>query len=47
MLAMTLGGMLFGILLPHFPGEAEGLCVFVYATAAVAMAVPIFYFDFW
>lgn len=47
MLAMTLGGMLFGLLLPVFPGGAEGLCVFVYAVAALAMAVPIFCFDFW
>lgn len=47
MLAMTIGGMLFGIVLPYFPGEAEGLCIFVYATAAAAMAVPLFCFDFW
>jgi MFS family permease len=47
MLSMTLGGMLFGLLLPVFPGGAEGLCVFVYATAALTMAVPIFWFDFW
>ena len=47
MLCMTIGGMLFGILLPIFPGGAEGLCVFVYAVAACAMAVPIFKFEFW
>lgn len=47
MLAMTLGGMLFGLLLPVFPGGAEGLCVLVYLTAAAAMAVPLFYFNFW
>ncbi len=47
MLSMTLGGMLFGILLPVFPGGAEGLCVFVYATSALSMLVPVFRFDFW
>jgi hypothetical protein len=47
MLAMTLGGMVFGMIIPFFPGGAEWLCVFVYLTAACAMAVPVFYFDFW
>eukprot|EP01038_Epipyxis_sp_PR26KG_P004946 gene4946-6919_t len=47
MLAMTFGGMLFGLIVPIFPGGAEGLCVFVYITAALAMAVPVFFFDFW
>jgi MFS family permease len=47
MLAMTLGGMLFSLLLPYFPGGVEGLCVFVYITAAAAMCVPIFKWDFW
>lgn len=47
MLAMTLGGMLFVLLLPIFPGGAEGLCVLVYLVAALAMAVPLWRFDFW
>lgn len=47
MLAMTLGGMLFSIILPVFPFGAEGLCVFVYAMAAGAMLVPIYDFTFW
>ena len=47
MLAMTLGGMLFGLILPYFPGGAEGLCLFVYLTAAVSMLIPCFVFDFW
>lgn len=47
MLAMTLGGMLFGLLLPLFPGGAEGLCLFVYVTAAASMLIPCLVFDFW
>ena len=47
MLSMTLGGMLFALLLPIFPGGAEGLCVLVYFVAACAMAVPIIHFEFW
>ena len=47
MLAMTAGGMLFGLLLPIFPGGAEGLCVFVYVVAACAMLVPVLKFEFW
>lgn len=47
MLAMTFGGMLFGLLLPIFPGGAEGLCVFVYVVAAAAMLVPVVKFEFW
>jgi MFS family permease len=47
MLAMTFGGMLFSLLLPIFPGGAEGLTVFVYVTAALAMLVPVFKFEFW
>lgn len=47
MLAMTLGGMIFGMVLPIFPGGAEWMCVFVYLVAAAAMMVPIFFFDFW
>ena len=39
--------MLFGLLLPIFPGGAEGLCVFVYVVAAMAMLVPVFQFEFW
>ena len=47
MLSMTLGGMLFSLLLPVFPGGAEGLCVLVYFVAALAMAVPLWRFEFW
>jgi len=47
MLSMTLGGMLFGLLMPVFPGGAEGLCIFVYLVAAMSMGIPVFYFDFW
>eukprot|EP00597_Dinobryon_sp_UTEXLB2267_P001631 CAMPEP_0170080960 /NCGR_PEP_ID=MMETSP0019_2-20121128/16952_1 /TAXON_ID=98059 /ORGANISM="Dinobryon sp., Strain UTEXLB2267" /LENGTH=415 /DNA_ID=CAMNT_0010295161 /DNA_START=193 /DNA_END=1440 /DNA_ORIENTATION=- len=47
MLAMTAGGMLFGLLLPVFPGDAEGLCGAVYLLAAASMLVPVFFFDFW
>lgn len=47
MLSMTLGGMLFGLILPFFPGDAEGLCIFIYAVSAGAMLVPAFAFDFW
>lgn len=47
MLSMTLGGMLFSLLLPVFPGGAEGLCVLVYMVAALAMAVPLVRFEFW
>jgi len=47
MLSMTLGGILFSLLLPIFPRGAEGLTIFVYLTAAAAMAVPIFKFEFW
>jgi MFS transporter, MFS domain-containing protein family, molybdate-anion transporter len=47
MLSMSLGGMLFGLLLPVFPGGAEGLCVFVYLVAAASMAVPLVCFEFW
>ncbi len=47
MLAMTIGGKLFSLLLPIFPGEAEGLCILVYLIAGFAMVVPILYFEFW
>lgn len=47
MLAMTIGGILFGLVLPYFPGGAEGLTVFVYIVAAMSMAVPIITFEFW
>jgi MFS transporter, MFS domain-containing protein family, molybdate-anion transporter len=47
MLAMTVGGMLFGLLLPIWPGGAEGLAIFVYMTSAIAMVVPIWRFEFW
>lgn len=48
MLSMTFGGMLFSLLLPIFPGEAEGLCILLYLLSALSMAIPIFVsFDFW
>lgn len=46
MLAMTFGGMITGLLLPLFPGHAEGLSVLIYLLAAMAMAVPIYAFNF-
>jgi len=39
--------MLFGLLLPVVPGGAESLCVLVYIVSALAMAVPVFRFQFW
>lgn len=47
MLSMTAGGMLFGLLLPIFPGGAVALCALVFACSACAMLVPIFCFEFW
>lgn len=47
MLAMSVGGALFGLILPVVPGGAETLCVLVYVISAIAMAVPIFQFSFW
>lgn len=46
MLSMTIGGMLFGLLLPMFPGGASGLCLFVYIVSALTMAVPVLSFTF-
>jgi MFS family permease len=46
MLSMTLGGMLFALLLPRFPGGAEALCCFVYLMAAGSMAAPLIFNDF-
>lgn len=47
MLAMTIGGMLFGSILPAFPGRANGLCILTYVLAAASMCVPIVKFSFW
>ncbi len=47
MLSMTFGGILFSLLLPIFPGQAEGLCIFLHLTAAIAMFIPVISFDFW
>lgn len=47
MLAMTIGGKLFSLLFPIFPGGVEGLCALVYIVAAGAMSVPVFCFEFW
>ncbi len=46
MLAMSIGGMLFSILLPLFPNGAEGLGIFISVTAAAAMLVPVLSFRF-
>lgn len=46
MLSMTIGGMLFSLLLPIFPGGAEGLSIIIYFVAALAMAIPIVKFSF-
>eukprot|EP01042_Synura_sphagnicola_P000912 gene912-1021_t len=47
MLAMTIGGLTFGMILPYFPGDAEALCATVYVVAAASLLVPVFYFEFW
>ena len=47
MLAMTLGGMIFALLLPVFPGGCISLAALVFAVAAGTMAVPIFHYEFW
>ena len=47
MLALTIGGKLFSLLLGIFPGGAEGLSVFVYILAACAMLIPIYSYEFW
>eukprot|EP00392_Amoebophrya_sp_AT5.2_P006166 g6176.t1 len=45
MLSMTLGGALSGILIPYL--GAHAICLATYVTAALAMATPIFFYDFW
>ena len=47
MLSMSIGGMLFGLLLPIVPGGVETLCILVYLLSAMAMMVPIYKFEFW
>lgn len=47
MLAMTLGGMIFALVLPVFPGGCLALTAAVFAVSAGAMAVPIYCFEFW
>lgn len=46
MLSMTFGGLVFGLLLPWFPGGVEGIAVLIYFVSAVAMVIPLFAFDF-
>ena len=46
MLAMSLGGLLFGLLVPLVPGGAQTLCIAVYLLSALAMAVPAGSFSF-
>lgn len=47
MLSMTLGGMLFALILPYFPGGVLSLAAVVYFVAATSMAVPVYKFEFW
>ena len=47
MLAMSVGGMLFGLLLPIVPGGVETLCILVYLLSGIAMLVPVYKFEFW
>jgi MFS transporter, MFS domain-containing protein family, molybdate-anion transporter len=47
MLSMTLGGMIFALVLPVFPGGCLSLTALVFAISAAAMAVPVYCFDFW
>jgi hypothetical protein len=47
MLAMSLGGMLFGLLCHVFPDQNETFAALIYAISACVMAVPIFRFEFW
>ena len=47
MLAMSIGGMLFGVLTPIIPGGAETLCILVYIISAIAMIIPVYKFEFW
>merc|ERR1740121_3320332 len=42
---MTLGGALSGLLIPYLGGH--GMCVLAYIGAALAMATPIFLYEFW
>ena len=46
MLAMAIGGLLFGAVLPWFPGGANGLCIFTYVLAALVMMLPAINFTF-
>jgi hypothetical protein len=46
MLSMTIGGILFSILL-QFSFSSETLCLFVYIVSAIAMLVPVITFEFW
>ena len=46
MLAMTIGGSASALMQPMFLGGAKGLSVFIYAAAAIAMAVPTISFSF-
>lgn len=47
MLAMTLGGMIFALVLPVFPGGCLSLTALVFAVSAASMVVPIYCFEFW
>ena len=46
MLSMTFGGLVFGLLLPWFPGGLEGIALFIACMAALAMTIPMIAFDF-
>jgi hypothetical protein len=47
MLSMTLGGMIFALVLPVFPGGCLSLTALVFAVSAASMTVPIYNFEFW
>ena len=47
MLAMTIGGVVFSLILSRYNDATETLCVFVYVMSATAMLIPAFNFDFW
>jgi hypothetical protein len=47
MLSMSAGGMLFTLLNPVIPGGSKTICSALYLLSTVAMAVPIYHFEFW
>ena len=47
MISMTIGGIVFSLVLSHFTVDAEFLCVLVYVVSAFTMLIPAFTFQFW